>query len=96
MNIKPLDDRVVLQRLEPEQTSSGGIVIPDTAAEKMTQGTVITVGPGKVLKSGDVITPALKVGERVLFDKFAGTEVEVGGELLLILRESDVLGVLDV
>ena len=95
MQIKPLHDRIVVHRLDPEQSSSGGIVIPDTASEKPTQGRVIAVGSGKVLDKGDTYPLSVKVGDRVLFGKSAGTEVEVSGDKLLVLREEDVLGVIE-
>jgi chaperonin GroES len=84
-----------VQRLDPEQTSAAGIVIPDTAAEKPTQGKVIAVGSGKVLENGDDYPLSLAVGDRILFGKYAGTEVEVSGDTLLVLREEDVLGVIE-
>ena len=95
MKIRPLHDRVVVQRLDPEQTSAGGIVIPDTASEKPTQGKVIAVGSGKVLENGDNHPLSLVVGDRILFGKYAGTEVEVSGDKVLVLREEDVLGVIE-
>ena len=95
MNIRPLHDRVVVRRLEEERTSAGGIVIPDTAAEKPIQGEVIAVGNGKVLDNGDVRPIGVKVGERVLFGKYAGTEVKVSGEEVLVMREDDIMGVVE-
>jgi len=92
-NIRPLGDRVVVERLEEEKTSPGGIVIPDSAAEKPIQGRVVALGSGKVLDSGDVRPIDLKVGDRVLFGKYAGTEVKLSGQTLLVMREDDILGV---
>ena len=91
LELQPLDDRVVLKRLEEEETSPGGIVLPDTAKEKPQKGEVVAVGPGTVLDSGNRMEPSVKVGDSVLFGKYSGTEVKVGGEELLILRESDLL-----
>ena len=95
MNIRPLHDRVVVRRTEEERTSPGGIVIPDTAAEKPIRGEVIAVGNGKVLDSGDVHPLDLKVGDSVLFGKYSGTEVKVDGEDLLVMREDDVMAVVE-
>jgi chaperonin GroES len=95
VNIRPLHDRVVVRRLEEDRTSAGGIVIPDTAAEKPIQGEVIAVGNGKVLDNGDVRPIGVKVGERVLFGKYAGTEVKVSGEEVLVMREDDIMGVVE-
>ena len=95
MKIRPLHDRVVVRRLEEERTSAGGIVIPDTAAEKPIQGEVIAVGNGKVLDNGEVRPIGVKVGERVLFGKYAGTEVKVSGEEVLVMREDDIMGVVE-
>jgi chaperonin GroES len=91
MKIKPLEDRVVVEPLEAEETTKGGIVLPDTAREKPQQGKVVAVGPGKVLDSGDRAEPAVKKGDVVLFAKYGGTEVEIDGKELKILRESDIL-----
>lgn len=91
--IRPLGDRVVVERLEEEKTSPGGIVIPDSATEKPIQGRVVALGSGKVLDSGDVRPIDLKVGDRVLFGKYAGTEVKISGQTLLVMREDDILGV---
>jgi chaperonin GroES len=95
MNIRPLHDRVVVRRTEEERTSPGGIVIPDTAAEKPIRGEVIAVGNGKILESGDVRALDLKVGDQVLFGKYSGTEVKVDGEDLLVMREDDVMAVIE-
>lgn len=93
MKIRPLHDRIVVKRLEEERKSPGGIVIPDTAAEKPIRGKVIAVGNGKVLDNGDVRPVDLKVGDQVLFGKYTGTEIKVDGEELLVMREDDVMGV---
>jgi chaperonin GroES len=95
MNIRPLDDRVVVRRLEEERTSPGGIVIPDTAAEKPIQGEVIAVGKGKILDNGDLRSLDVKVGDRVLFGKYSGTEVKLSGEDFLVMREEDIMGVIE-
>lgn len=92
--IRPLRDRILVERQEEERTSAGGIVIPDSATEKPIQGTVIAVGSGTVLDNGDVRPVDVKVGDNVLFGKYSGTEVKVGGEELLVLREDDVIGVI--
>lgn len=93
MKIKPLHDRVVVRRLDEEATSAGGIIIPDTAAEKPMQGEIVAVGPGKT-ENGTLVAPTVKAGDRVLFGKYAGTEVKVDGEELLVMREDDILGVI--
>jgi chaperonin GroES len=95
MNIRPLHDRVVVRRTEEERTSPGGIVIPDTATEKPIRGEVIAVGNGKILDSGDTRALDLKVGDQVLFGKYSGTEVKVDGEDLLVMREDDVMAVIE-
>jgi chaperonin GroES len=95
MNIRPLHDRVIVRRTEEERTSPGGIVIPDTAAEKPIQGEVIAVGKGKLLDNGDVRPVEVKVGDRVIFGKYSGTEVKLSGEELLVLREEDIMGVVE-
>jgi len=95
MNIRPLHDRVVIRRMEEERTSAGGIVIPDTATEKPIRGEVVAVGNGKVLDSGDVRTLDLKVGDQVLFGKYSGTEVKVDGEELLVMKEDDIMAVIE-
>jgi chaperonin GroES len=94
MNIRPLHDRVVLKRLEEATTSPGGIVIPDSAAEKPIRGEVIAVGNGKRLDNGDLIPLDVKVGDKVLFGKYSGTEVKVNGQELLVMREDDIMGVI--
>jgi len=95
MKIRPLHDRLVVKRLEEERTSPGGIVIPDTAAEKPIRGKVVAVGKGKLLDSGDVRKLGVKVGEEVLFGKYSGTEIKIDGEDLLVLREDDVMAVFE-
>ena len=95
MKIRPLHDRVVIKRLEEERTSPGGIVIPDTATEKPIRGEVIAVGNGKILENGETRPLDLKVGDRVLFGKYSGTEVKVDGQDVLVMREDDVMAVLE-
>lgn len=92
--IQPLADRVVVQALEETEQMRGGLYIPDTAKEKPQQGTIIAVGPGKLSEEGTRITPDVKVGQRVLYGKYSGTEVNVDNEEYLILRESDILAVI--
>ena len=95
MKIRPLHDRLVVKRLEETRTSPGGIVIPDTAAEKPIRGKVVAVGQGKVLDNGERRTLDVKAGDEVLFGKYSGSEVKIDGEELLVLREEDVLGVFE-
>ena len=95
LKIRPLHDRVIIQRLEAEQKSPGGIVIPDTAAEKPIRGKIIAVGKGKILENGDVRPLDVKVGDHVLFGKYSGTEVKVDGEDYLVMREEDVMAVIE-
>jgi chaperonin GroES len=95
LKIRPLHDRVILQRLEAEQKSPGGIVIPDSAAEKPIRGKVIAVGKGKILENGDVRPLDVKVGDMVLFGKYSGTEVKVDDEEYLVMREEDVMAVVE-
>ncbi len=95
MKLRPLHDRVIIKRMEEETTSPGGIVIPDTAAEKPIKGEVIAVGTGKLLDSGEVRPLDVKVGDRVLFGKYGGTEVKIDGEEYLVMREEDVMAVLE-
>ncbi|HEX7079929.1 MAG TPA: co-chaperone GroES [Gammaproteobacteria bacterium] len=95
MKLRPLHDRVVIKRTEEERTSPGGIVIPDTAAEKPIRGEVIAVGQGKILENGEVRKLELKKGDKVLFGKYSGTEVKVEGEELLVMREDDVMAVIE-
>ena len=93
LKFRPLHDRVVVRRVDAEEKSKGGIIIPDTAKEKPSQGEVIAVGPGGRDESGKIITPDVKAGDRVLFGKWSGTEVKLDGEELLIMKESDIMGV---
>lgn len=95
MNIRPLHDRVVLKRADRDQRSPDGILIPDNAAEKPTEGRVVALGQGKVLDNGEVRPMSLKVGDRVLFGKYSGTEVKLDGEELIVAREEDIMAVLD-
>ena len=91
---RPLHDRVVVKRIDAEEKTKGGIIIPDTAKEKPPQGEVVAVGPGGRDEAGKVITPDVKVGDKVLFGKWSGTEVVLDGEDLLIMKESDIMGVI--
>jgi len=95
MAVKPLDDRVLVKQSEAEETTSGGIVLPDTAKEKPQRGKVVAVGPGKLLDSGERGKPGVKKGNEVYYAKYAGTEVKIDGEDYVILRESDVLAVIE-
>ena len=95
MNIRPLHDRIVVRRVEDERTSPGGIVIPDSATEKPMQGDVLAVGNGKMLDNGEQRALDVKVGDKVLFGKYSGTEVKVAGEEVLVMREDDVMGVIE-
>lgn len=95
MAIRPLQDRVIVKRLEEERKTASGIVIPDSAAEKPDQGEVIAVGPGKKDDNGKAITLDVKVGDKVLFGKYAGQAVKVNGDEVLVLREDDILGVVE-
>jgi chaperonin GroES len=95
MKIRPLHDRVIVKRLEEERTSPGGIVIPDSAAEKPVQGKIVAVGKGKILEDGQVRPLDVKVGDKILFGKYSGTEVKVDGEELLVMREEDVMAVIE-
>jgi chaperonin GroES len=95
MNIRPLHDRVVIKRMEEERTSPGGIVIPDSATEKPVRGEVVAVGNGKILENGEVRALDVKVGDKVLFGKYAGTEIKVDGEDVLVMREEDVVAVIE-
>lgn len=94
MNIRPLHDRVVIKRLEDEKMSAGGIVIPDSASEKPIKGEVLAVGNGKKLDSGDTQPMDVKVGDKVLFGKYSGTEVKLDGDELVVMREDDIMAVL--
>ena len=95
MKVRPLHDRVIVRRMEEERTSAGGIVIPDSATEKPAEGEVIAVGNGKVADSGNVIPMEVKVGNKVLFGKYSGNEVKVEGEELLVMREEDIMAVIE-
>jgi chaperonin GroES len=95
MNLRPLHDRIVVKRMEEERTSPGGIVIPDSATEKPSKGEVMAVGNGKVSENGDVRPVDVKVGDTVLFGKYSGTEVKVDGDDLLVMREDDVMAVIE-
>ena len=95
MNIRPLHDRVIVKRLEEEKTSAGGIVIPDSATEKPIQGEIIAVGNGKIMDNGEVRALEVKKGDKILFGKYSGTEVKVDGDELLVLREDDIMGVVE-
>jgi chaperonin GroES len=94
-SFRPLHDRVVVRRVKEEEKTRGGIIIPDTAQEKPQEGEVIAVGPGARDEDGERIPPDVKVGERILFGKWSGTEVKIDGEDLLIMKESDIMGVLE-
>ena len=95
MNIRPLQDRVIVKRMEEETTSAGGIVLPDSATEKPIRGEVLAVGPGKILDSGDKRPLDIDVGDTVLFGKYSGTEVKINDEELLVMREEDIMGVIE-
>ena len=95
MKLRPLHDRVVIRRIEGEEKTKGGIIIPDTAKEKPQEGEVIAVGPGARDESGKLVPLDVKAGDRVLFGKWSGTEVKIDGEDLLIMKESDVMGVIE-
>ncbi len=94
MNLKPLQDRVVVKPAEAEEVSKGGIILPDTAKEKPQEGEVMAVGPGKVADSGELIKPQVKKGDKVLYGKYSGTEITVDGEDYLIVREGDIFAIL--
>ena len=96
MKIRPLNDRILVKRLEQEETSSGGIIIPDSAKEKPAEGEIVAVGNGKLNDNGERIALEVKAGDRVLFSKYGGTEVKLDGEEFLIMNESDILGVVEV
>ena len=95
MSIRPLYDRVVVRRMEEETKTAGGIVLPGSATEKPMQGEVIAVGKGKLLSNGEIAALEVKVGDKVLFGKFGGTEVKIDGEELLVLREEDIMGIIE-
>jgi chaperonin GroES len=94
MKIRPLQDRIIVKRLEEEETTQGGIIIPDTAKEKPSEGLVVAVGKGKVLENGKKMPLELKKNDRILFGKYSGTDIKIEGEEYLIMREDDVLGVI--
>ncbi len=96
MKFRPLHDRVVVKRLESDQKTKGGIIIPDTAKEKPQEGQVVAVGPGARDESGKVIPLDVKAGDRILFGKWSGTEVKIDGEELLVMKESDIMGIVEV
>ena len=95
MKIRPLQDRVIVQRLEEEEKTKGGIIIPDTAKEKPQEGKVIAVGSGKILENGTKTTLDVKVGDKILFGKYSGSEIKIEGEEFLMMREDDILGVIE-
>jgi len=95
MKIKPLDDRVLIEQSEAEEKTPGGIVLPDTAKEKPQRGKVVAVGPGKLSKDGDHLGMSVKAGDEVFYGKYAGTDVEIDGVKYVIVKESDILGVVD-
>ncbi|MDF1580964.1 MAG: co-chaperone GroES [Desulfuromonadales bacterium] len=95
MNIRPLQDRIIVKRLEEETKTAGGIIIPDAAKEKPQMGEVLAAGKGKVTEAGQVLALDVKVGDKVLFSKYAGTEVKLDGKEFLIMREDDILGVVE-
>ena len=95
MKFRPLHDRVVIRRLNPEEKSAGGIIIPDTAQEKPMEGEVVAVGPGARNEQGHIVALEVKAGDRILFGKWSGTEVKLDGEELLIMKESDIMGVVE-
>jgi len=95
MNLRPLQDRIIVKRLEEETMTAGGLYIPDTAKEKPQKGEIIAVGKGKVTEEGKLVPVDLKVGEKVLFGKYAGTEIKIDGVDYLIMREDDILGVIE-
>ena len=94
-NFRPLHDRVVVRRITAEEKTAGGIIIPDTAKEKPQEGEVVSVGPGARNEQGQVVALDVKAGDRVLFGKWSGTEVKIGGEELLVMKESDIIGIVD-
>jgi len=95
MKVRPLQDRVLVKRLEEEEKTKGGIIIPDTAKEKPQEGEIIAVGKGKTLDNGTTVKPDVKVGDKVLFSKYGGTEIKLEGEDYLIMREDDILGIIE-
>jgi len=95
MKVKPLQDRILIKRIQEEEKTKGGIIIPDAAKEKPQEGIVVAVGDGKVLESGQKVAPAVKAGDKILFGKYSGTEIKVDGEEHLILREDDILAIVE-
>ncbi len=95
MNVRPIGDRIIVQRVEADQKTKGGIVLPDTAKEKPKEGKVVAVGPGKVLDNGETSSMSLNEGDKVIFTSYAGTEVKLDGEDYLIMKEDDILAVLE-
>lgn len=95
MKIRPLQDRVIVKRIEEEGKTKGGIIIPDTAKEKSAEGIVVAAGKGKTAEDGKLITPDVKAGDRILFTKYSGTEVKIDGVAHLIMREDDILGIIE-
>jgi chaperonin GroES len=95
MKIRPLQDRILVKRVDEEETTTGGIIIPDSAKEKPQEGLVVAVGPGKTLDSGEIATPGVNAGDRILFSKYAGTDVNVDGDEHIIIREDDVLAIFE-
>jgi chaperonin GroES len=95
MNLKPLHDRVLVKRLEEEEVTKGGIIIPDTAKEKPIKGEVVAVGPGKIADDGKTIPMSVKAGDKILFNKYAGTEVKIDGVEHLVMREDDILAIIE-
>ena len=95
MSLRPLHDRVIVRRMEEERTSAGGIVIPDSATEKPSKGEVVAVGNGKILNNGEIRGLDVKVGDQVLFGKYSGTEVKVDGEELLVMKEEDIMAIIE-
>ncbi len=95
MKIRPLHDRVIVRRLDDERVTPSGIVIPDTAAEKPMKGEVLAIGTGKILDSGEIRHLAVKVGDKVLFGKYSGTEVKIEGKDILVMREEDIMGIIE-
>jgi chaperonin GroES len=95
MNVRPLSDRILVKRLEEEEKTQGGIIIPDTAKEKPQQGKVVSLGEGKLLENGSRSKPNVNVGDTVLFGKYSGTEIKLDGQEYLILREDDIFGIID-
>jgi len=95
MQLKPLHDRVIVKRMEEERTTASGIIIPDSATEKPSRGEIISIGDGKILESGEKRALAVKAGDKVLFGKYAGTEVKVDGDELLVMREEDIMAIIE-